>query len=74
MVPELGCRFRNISAVRFEEFNQELMQMVNVPNKSPFEPPFHGFRDLAYNVACTNENPREVYNRKIHDSNYKDHC
>lgn len=74
MVPELGCRFRNASALHFEPYNQQLMEMVNVSNKSPFEPPFRGFRNLSYKVECTNENPREAYDRKRRDSKYHGHC
>ena len=70
MLPELGCKFRNISAVHFEEYNQELMKMVNVSDKSKFEPPFLGFGKSAYKVPCTNEDPRELYNKKIRDYGY----
>ena len=70
MLPDLGCIFRNASALHFEPYNQQLMKMVNVSNKSPFEPPFRGFGSLSYSVACTNEDPREVYDRKIRDYGY----
>jgi hypothetical protein len=74
MVPELGCIFRNASALHFEEFNKELMKLVNVSNKSPYEPPFRGFRELAYKVECTEESPRDLYDRKIHNSKFRGHC
>ena len=46
------------------------MKMVNVSDKSKFEPPFLGFGKSAYKVACTNEDPRELYNKKIRDYGY----
>lgn len=69
-VPELGCQFRNDTAKRFEVYNQELYRLVNVSNKNKLEPPFKGFRNLAYNEHCIN-NPRDAFNSKIRNAPIK---
>jgi hypothetical protein len=64
-VPQLGCQFRNATALRFKGYNEDLLKLVNVTTKNRFEPLFKGFGDLAYKVACVNSDPREVYSKKI---------